>query len=604
MADYNQLGNFILFKETFADSIGRNFRVGELLDRKVKKHKILSDVKPLFYSDPKIWKILRTLLEGIKKSNINGLYSPEEIITISDKQLLIFPFMHFRNFESILEDSAKKGIPLNFDLAFSIAIAIADLLEIGSSIVISGQKSFHGFLTPDNILIDYEGKIYLKNYGIFPYISQNEDVYHEMEKHYGAWLTPEFFRKEKIVPQSDIYHLGYLLFKMLTGDYFSFTQGENFEEKISNISFSHNIPNSNKDFIDGLLEFFRKTLNPDPSKRFSSIREFKDYISSAFHIDELSSVTFNLAYFMDSLYGKVRDNESKIYEKELSYTVPIKKQKQPEKVDNELVESILSSLDTKQKQGRPKLLYILLPILIIGAIAIGLFLSQSNRAKKIEKQRQAQAQLLKQQNERIASLQDKIKKSEKKATLTAEEKIKQDEDKQKLLDQLDQAKKEKEKLKKIQDAAEKKKEEEINKKAEEEKKRLAKEAEINKKEAEKKKKEEEIARKKLAEEAKKPKPDQLIPINEVDTKPVKVSGKATVFPPSIRSRYHGNKFFARAMCLIDYQGNVKSVKIVSQIPKDIKSAISKSLLKWKFQPAVKKGVRVKVWHQIGINISI
>ena len=102
-------------------------------------------------------------------------------------------------------------------------------------------------------------------------ISQNESVYNELEKHYGAWVTPEFFRKEKIVPQSDIYHLGYLLFKMLTGNYFSYAPGDNFEEKISNISFTHHIPDSNKEFIDNLIGFFRKTLNPDPSvQRFEN----------------------------------------------------------------------------------------------------------------------------------------------------------------------------------------------------------------------------------------------------------------------------------------------------------------------------------------------
>jgi serine/threonine protein kinase len=90
----------------------------------------------------------------------------------SPKALLIYPLIKGRTFEKVLENSMEKDLPINFDLAFSIAIAIADLIDTGSSIVVSGQKSFHGFLTPDNILIDYDGKIYLKNYGIFPYLNK------------------------------------------------------------------------------------------------------------------------------------------------------------------------------------------------------------------------------------------------------------------------------------------------------------------------------------------------------------------------------------------------------------------------------------------------
>jgi len=603
MAEYKQLGNYVLFEETFADSMGRNFRVGEIEGQKIKNHKILSDVKPLFYSDPKIWKILRTLLEGIKKSNIVGLYSPEEIINISGKQLLIFPFMHFRNFESVLEDSQKKGIPINFDLAFSIAIAIADLLEIGSSIVISGQKSFHGFLTPDNILIDHEGKIYLKNYGILPYISQNEKVYNEMEKHYGAWLTPEFFRKEKIVPQSDIYHLGYLLFKMLTGKYFSYSPGENFEQKISNISFAQSIPDLNKDFIDGLLGFFRKTLNPDPSKRFSGIREFKEYISSAFHIEELSSVTFNLAYFMDSLYAKARENEQKLFEKELSYSIPDKKPKQPEKADSELVESILSSLDIKERQGRPKLIYILVPVLIIAAIAIWLYISQANKVNKIKKQGLEQAKILQLENQRkIAALQKKIRMTEEKAAKTEEEKKKQEEDRQKLLDQLALEKKEKARLKKIEDDKQKQILAEEKLKEDARKKQLAKEEEQNRIKAEKERKRLEDERKrKLLAEQNKAKFGQVVSMVEVDQKPVPISTPPPVLPIRLRAASRSKILLS---ILISETGNVEKIRFLRKSEKnEVNKLLQRMIAKWKYSPAMKDGVKVKVWKTLTLDIT-
>ena len=265
--------------------------------------------------------------------------------------MLVFPFMmKGRTFERILEDAMKKSIQINFDLAFSIAVAIADIVDMGSAIVVSGQKSFHGFLTPDNIFIDFDGKIALKNYGIFPFLERDDKISGEIEKKYGSWVTPEFLRKEKIVPQSDIFHLGYLIYRMLTGKYFSHSLKDDFESKLSSISFTSAIPPGDKAFVTNTVNLFKKTLNPDPAKRFSNIKEFKDYISTHFRIEELSSVTFNLAYFMHSIYLEDMEAETKFIKEEASYSIPTKKEV-PEKVEEketELVDSILSGIDERK----------------------------------------------------------------------------------------------------------------------------------------------------------------------------------------------------------------------------------------------------------------
>ncbi|MEN8154243.1 MAG: protein kinase [Acidobacteriota bacterium] len=606
MTEYKRLGNYLLFEETNADSMGTNFRTGELENDKVKDLKILSEVHPLLYQKPKLWKRVVLLLEGIRKSNISGLYSPDKILSMGEKQMLVFPFIHYKNFDSILEDSAQKNIPINFDLAFSIAIAIADLLDVGSSIVISGKKSFHGSLTPDNIFIDFEGKIYLKNYGICPYLDKDEEIFSTMEKQYGSWLAPEFIRRENILPQSDIFHLGYLLFKMLTGKYFSYSEGEDFEAKLASISFSQHIHDTNKDYINGLIEFFKKTLNPDPKKRFANSKEFKDYISSTFHVEELSSVTFNLAYFMDSLYGKSRDEELTKFRNEKQYVPPVKKvtASGPAEVDSQLVETILEGLDNAEKGGKSKLYYIIGAILIVAVATIVFIFIQSGQAKKAEQSKQEQARILEQKNQREQELLKRLKAVEEQNAATEEEKKKQEEDRQKLLDELDKEKKEKERLKKIEADVQKKAEDDKKLKEEAEKKKKDEEALKLKIAEDEKKKKDEAERKKKALEALKPKLGELVAIQAVDKKPQKVSGKSPVFPPSIRSRYRGNKFEARVMCLIDENGSVVSTRVLSSIPKEIKKTIEKSIQKWKFTSATKMGVRVKVWHSLPLKISI
>ncbi len=605
MADYNQVGNYVLFEEKNPDSIGKNFRAGELVDNKIKNHCILSEVNSLLYSNPKVWKRITILLEGIKKSNITGLYSPDKILSMGEKQMLIFPFKELVSFDSILEDSASKGIPINFDLAFSIATAISDLLDIGSTIVISGQKSFHGFLTPDNILIDFEGKIYLKNYGICPYLDKDPEVFPGLEKQYGSWITPEFHRREKIVPQSDVYHLGYLLFKMLTGKYFSFNLGEDFDSKLENISFSQHIHESNKDFISGLQEFFKKTLHPDPSMRFANSKEFKEFISKKFNIEELSSVTFNLAYFMDSLYPNGKTEIQSKVEKEKLYTPPERSKSSPGKVDTELVETILSGLEEREKGGKPKF-YMMIASIIIVIIAISAyFFVQSNKSKQEKIMKAEQIRLKMEQKQREQSLLAQLKAVEDRAAKTEEEKKLQEEEKLKLQSQIDDVQKEKERIRKIEEEKKRKADEEaqLKKDAEEKKKKADADEKFRKAENEKKRLAD-IERKKKELEALKPKKGEVLPLNAVDKKPVRISGKNPVFPPIIRRKYAGTRFEARITCLVDENGIVKSSRVLNTIPKDIKKAIEKAMMKWKFSPAEKMGVKVSVWKRINIKISI
>lgn len=612
--EYKIVDNFLIFKELGTDALGVNHRAGEINreQRKAEQHYLVTEVHPFLYSNPNIWKRVSILLEGVKKSNIPKLFSPDKILREEDKYYLAYPLLKSKTFEQVLEDSTEKDIPINFDLAFSIAFAVADLIDIGSSIVVSGEKSFHGFLTPDNIIIDYDGKILLKNYGIFPYLSREEEVFTEMEKKYGAWIAPEFLRREKLVSQTDIYHLGYITYRILTGKYFSFTPGEDFDSKFANISFTQHIPSSDKEYLTNILTFFKKSLNPVPSQRFANIKEFKDFISNKFHIEELSSVTFNLAYFMNSLYLESQEEENEELAQELAYTLPEKEKKEEgeeaPKADDHLVEEILTGLD-EQKKSRAKF-YIPLIILLVIVVAVSgyIIITQQKQVRKQEQQQIKTAQDMRRSMEKFkqdleTEYQRRLKTIEEKAATTEDEKRDQEDEIKKLREWqkeetrkvLEKQKEEEERLKKLKEEEEerKRKEAEMEKqKKMEEQKRL--EQEIKKKQEEQ--------RKELVEEQKVME-GQLISLIEITERPQKVKGKNPVFSPLLRRKYRGTKLNLRTIILIDENGVVTNVRMLDKTPDDLKSVITRTFKRWKYSPAKKDGVKVKVWLPVEIKIS-
>lgn len=614
---YPIINNYLLFQEAGTDCIGLDYRAGEVDwdQRKANDHVLVTEVYPFLATNPNMWKRINILLEGVKKSNIPKLYSPDKILQEGDRKFLIYPLIKGRTFEDVLDESHKKDNPINFDLAFSIAFAIADLIDVGSSIVVSGEKSFHGFLTPDNIIIDYDGKIFLKNYGIYPYLSKDETVFNEMVKKYGAWIAPEFLRKEKLVCQTDIYHLGYIIYRILTGKYFSCTPEEDFNSKFENISFSQHIPSDDPEFLTNIITFFKKTLHPMPNQRFSNIKEFKDYISNKFHIEELSSVTFNLAYFMNSLYLEAVEEEKKTLEQELEYVIPEeKKEETPEsqsKGDDNLVKDILTGLDEHERSSS-KLKFIL-PLVAVFIIIIGVSVwMYKNQQKQAEIQKQQAAQTAAEVQRLRDEYQQKLKSIEDKTANTEEEKKQQEEELKKLQEWRDAE------LKKAQEAARlqkiKKQQAEEDRKAEEARKvKEAEEEKIKKtkaleeqkkKEAEALKKKKEAEQKKLEEERNRVKQGQLVALSEATTKPKQIKGKDPVFSYAIRKKYKGNKMTIRAILLIDEYGFVASVRLLTKLPDDLKEIVTKAVQRWEYEPARKDKTKVKVWLPIGISFEL
>ena len=126
--EYKAVSNFLMFKELGTDSLGVNYRAGEIESktRKPLKHHLVTEVYPVLLDAPHVWKRVNILLEGVRKSNIPKLYSPSKIITEGAKTYLVYPLLRGKTFEQVLEDSFKKDNLINFDLAFSITFAIAD----------------------------------------------------------------------------------------------------------------------------------------------------------------------------------------------------------------------------------------------------------------------------------------------------------------------------------------------------------------------------------------------------------------------------------------------------------------------------------------------
>jgi serine/threonine protein kinase len=434
MDKYKIAGNHVMFEELDSDSLGTNYRAGVIKDKKVGKHCLLTEVYPAVVNSPKAWRRVKILIEGIKNQNIPGLYCPEEIVEEDQRAMLVYPFINGKSLEDLLKETAKTHTAMELELILSIVFEIADALDNSSAIIINKKRSFHGVVTPDNIFVDFDGKVYLRNYGIFPYLDDAPELLTETIKKFKDMFAPEVLQNKGLTVQSDIYHLGNIIHRLLTGDYFQHSPGEDFESRLAKIDLEEHIMLPEESFEAKIKQLLKKTLNPDPSKRFVSIKEFKEFLSKYFRIEELSSATFMLAYFMNQEYKKTIGEREKHFPEELSYSVPDIKPKakavipiERDKIDDAMIEDILIELE-QQKRSRVK---IIVPFVVILLVVIGvsgyLFIKQQ---KEAQLQKQAQIKLQEEADRRIAEVkaqlieeyQRRIKSIEEKTATTEEEK--------------------------------------------------------------------------------------------------------------------------------------------------------------------------------------
>jgi TonB family protein len=598
MKQYDIVDDFVILEEVGTDSLGRNYRAVKLENHKPTGHRLLTEVHPFLLKEPSAWAKIQILLEAIARVGRPKLYSPERIIEKDDKSLLLFPYIEGKTLDQIMEDSARKKVPVKFDLTFSIVIALANLIDLGVSIDFGREALFHGFLTPDHIIIGYNGKVFVKYFGVWPFIDKSENIISHTIKKYGAWLTPEFIKGEEVVQQADIYHLGYIVYRMLTGQYFSYLPGEGFERTITSISFSYNIPSTDKEFLTNLINFFRKTLNPDIRKRFKTTKEFRIYIKEYFGIEDTSSFASDLASLMYALYQETMQQERRQLCEELCMSIP-------EKVESGVTEKISTPIEFTEKKGsKNKYFIFVLVVIVAAAVGFGVF-----QYVDYLNQKKQEYTAVSEMETKIARLEQYYQKKIEELKSTYEKKITEDDSKKEA-----QAKERDQLIQKI----EQQKQEEIEGIKQDIRARGIKLDEWGKPSPDRARVQppqpREIAGTDEPQESESggkespgtlPKEQKAVELSlaEVSQPPLEIAAEEPKFPLTISKNYAGKQGTAQISVLIDENGNVEGVKVLNDIPQDIRAIVVDTVQKWKYRPARQNNVRVKVWLPAEIKFS-
>ncbi len=155
------------------------------------------------------------------------------------------------------------------------------------------RNIIHGDLKPDNIMIGHFGEVYVMDWGCSRVIG----TVPERIAGTPSYLPPEYLKDHRVTPLIDIYSLGMLLFELVTllrskmGTTDSKTTGNRSRQDIEQLENWHY--HSKIKVRPEIRAIIRKALNPDPHRRYQSVKELSSDVRHFIYNEEVSAYPDN-----------------------------------------------------------------------------------------------------------------------------------------------------------------------------------------------------------------------------------------------------------------------------------------------------------------------
>lgn len=214
--------------------------------------------------------------------------------------------MEYFDGHKLSDELCDKGFknPKTFDEIYNIFIEILDAIEY-----IHSKSICHGDIKPQNIMIN-DGAVKITDFGTSKLI---EDLFIKTIDGGGTWayMAPEVVGSNKRYLNSDIYALGVLIYKFLTGR----TPHETANQIIHNIPYPK--PREINDNIPKDIEWIvLKLLQRDPEERYKCVKDVKVDFESALTTKNDSIISYKTnsmekyksENWMESVISKYKDN--------------------------------------------------------------------------------------------------------------------------------------------------------------------------------------------------------------------------------------------------------------------------------------------------------
>jgi TonB family protein len=304
---YSTFGKYLLLKRRSQDGLGTLWRAGEMERTGFKRIVWLRRFDQPGLDRAALTVDLATanqLASSLRATNVvrNATYGSE-----GGTPFLAWDYVPAQPLDRLLTRVVEEQFPIAIDNALLIVEKVAAALASASAVDARGEPLIHGFLVPNLVVVGNDGEAMVGGFGLSRGLRANLDRA-AVRKAVEAYLAPEVLAGQPSDARSDVYSLGALLYHLLTGGALPGDPAER----------AGALERPQMAFDEGavpqdVLAVLRKTLAARTEDRYVSPAEFKRELERLLYGGAYSPTTFNLALFMDRLYrGEIEDEDREL----------------------------------------------------------------------------------------------------------------------------------------------------------------------------------------------------------------------------------------------------------------------------------------------------
>ncbi len=299
-----EFGKYLLLKKLTEDPLGETFRAGRAGGAGMEQIVLLRVFNGKGIDGERLWARISgrgAVQEILKSPNIgNGV----DLGRVRSFPYTAYDYISGKNLATVFAQSARQHSPVPTDHALLIAERLSLALAAAYESRVQDERLLHGFVVPQLVMISNEGETRLLGFEAAPGL-RDLAAGGWQDDSLRPYLAPETLDGGPAGRADDVYSLGALLFELLTGNRPPVAPPEAYGPLID----AAQLAGEGTPLPAPVAALLKKSLAPREQRIADAVTWHKT-LSKLMIDSNFSPTTFNLAFFMHNLFRDEIERES------------------------------------------------------------------------------------------------------------------------------------------------------------------------------------------------------------------------------------------------------------------------------------------------------
>jgi serine/threonine protein kinase len=212
-----RVGKYIIQRKLAEGGMAEIFLASSFGPEGFEKQVVIKRIRPTFADDPSFVEMFVSEARLVSKLNHANIVQIFDFDRHDDTFYIAMEYVRGKSLAQAHQRARELGVPLPPALAAQMVVEVARGLGFAHRLTDHGQPLgiVHRDVTPQNVLLSYEGAVKLTDFGIAKAGTRASTV--GMLKGKFAYMSPEQSRGQSVDARTDIFALGITMWELLSG---------------------------------------------------------------------------------------------------------------------------------------------------------------------------------------------------------------------------------------------------------------------------------------------------------------------------------------------------------------------------------------------------